>query len=576
MMTRFYSYITLLAAVVMLAACSSEDEMSLQGDEMTVQFTASLDGMLDSRAISDGSQVDVLTFAAFAPDGTEYQSMRRTDVAVVDGRATVTARVVRGQCYRFVFWAQNSTCQAYSFSSDMTKLNVNYDGMKANDETRDAFYAVDVENAATPVTGPFEREVTLRRPFAQVNFGTTAEDLAAANHEAPVTGSMIKIESGVCSQMNLLTGEASAPVAVQLNAGPLPAEKLAVDGEQYEYLSMNYLLANNEQSELTGITMTTVMNHNNVMAGAKVEVPSLPVQRNYRTNVVGRLLTTDVEWTVKIDASFGGENNYDANADRWDGASAKEPYFDEDTHTYEIYSASNLAWFQNNKPADGTTIMLMENSVDFMEKSLSPLFGGAKNITVDGNGNSIRNYAMTAAGNAGLFDGENLTVKNLTIYGAKVKATADGDGNAYAGAIVGKAKGTLTVQNCIVFGSTVEGVNGVGGVLGYANGNVSATNVKVGTSTILNTNAPNAGYVGAFIGLLGAGSHTLTDCEVSNAVVRAYMGGTTLACGKFVGCLNGDVNNLHLVRCTTMAYFEGQNELAQNHTPYSDLIGGVN
>ena len=54
------------------------------------------------------------------------------------------------------------------------------------------------------------------------------------------------------------------------------------------------------------------------------------------------------------------------------------------------------------------------------------------------------------------------------------------------------------------------------------------------------------------------------------------MGGATLACGKFVGCLNGDVNNLHLVRCTTMAYFEGQNELAQNHTPYSDLIGGVN
>lgn len=576
MKTRFYSYMTLLAVATLLAACSSEEEVVNPSDEMTVQFTASLDGMIDSRAISDGQQVDVLTFAAFDAEGNEYRSLRQTDVHVSGGKATVTTRVVKGQRYRFVFWAQNSTCQAYTFSDDMKSLTVNYDGLKANDETRDAFYAVDEVNLNEPVTGPFDREVTLRRPFAQLNFGTTTEDLAAANTEAPVTGSMINIKGGVFSQLNLLNGEATTPVEVTLQAGPMPDEKLTVDGTQYEYISMNYLLVNRDKSDITDVTMTAVMNHNNNLAGAKVEAASLPVQRNYRTNVVGRLLTTDVQWTIKIDASFGGENNYDADAKHWDGTSVSEPIYDEETHTYWIYEASNLAWFQNHQPQAGSTIKLMENSVDMDEHPMKPLFGGANNITVDGNGYSIRNFKITAQGSAGLFDAQNLTIKNLTIYGAKVTASPDdASGNAYAGAMVGQSIGTLTLQNSVVFGSTIQGVNGVGGVVGLAGGPVNATSVKVATSTILNTDATNAGCVGALIGQLNAGAHSLTDCEVNNAVVRCYMANNQLPCGKFIGCLRSDEANLQLVRCITMAYYEGKNEVAQAFTPYSDLIGGV-
>ena len=95
MKTRFYSYMTLLAVATLLAACSSEEEVVNPSDEITVQFTASLDGMIDSRAISDGSQVDVLTFAAFDAEGNEYRSLRQTDVAVSGGTATVTTIVCK-------------------------------------------------------------------------------------------------------------------------------------------------------------------------------------------------------------------------------------------------------------------------------------------------------------------------------------------------------------------------------------------------------------------------------------------------------------------------------------------------
>ena len=572
MKTRFYSYMTLLAVATLLAACSSEEEVVNPSDEMTVQFTASLDGMIDSRAISDGSQVDVLTFAAFDAEGNEYRSLRQTDVAVSGGTATVTTRVVKGQRYRFVFWAQNSTCQAYTLSEDMKTLSVDYDGMKANDETRDAFYAVDEVNLNEPVTGPFERNVTLRRPFAQLNFGTTAEDLDAANLQAPVTGSWISVEGGVYSQLNLLDGTASHPVAIEMEAGPLLGEKLIVDNTEYEHISMNYLLASPQPSKLTNVTMTTVMNRTNLETGVEVNVPSLPIQRNYRTNVVGRLLTQTVEWQVIIDPSFGNETNYDANASYWDSSTLSEPTLT--SNTYNITEASQLAWFQTHKPVDGATIRL-KKPLNFAGKALSPLFGGASNITVEGNEKAIRNFTLTAEGSAGLFDAVNLTINNLTIDKAMVTATADAQGNAYAGVVSGHQTGTLTLNNVIVYGSQVQGICGVGGIVGYAEGLVTATGAQVGTSTILNTDAANAGCVGALIGRLNAGAHSLTDCEVSNAVVRCFMANNQLPCGKFIGCLRGDVANLQLVRCITMAYYEGKNEVAQAFTPYSDLIGGV-
>ena len=41
--------------VLMTTACTSEDELIANGDELNVTFTAVLDQYIDSRAISDGS-----------------------------------------------------------------------------------------------------------------------------------------------------------------------------------------------------------------------------------------------------------------------------------------------------------------------------------------------------------------------------------------------------------------------------------------------------------------------------------------------------------------------------------------
>lgn len=571
----------MLVMVLTMAACSSEDDIITTGDEMSVTFTATLDQYIDSRAISDGSMVDKLIFIAYDQDGNEIAGLRQENVPVSGCRATVNTRVVKGHRYTFAFWAQNSNCTAYSFTSDHKSLNVDYSGY-ANDESRDAFYAVNTDFATDPVTVPFEKEVVLHRPFAQLNFGTTTEDLETANAYAPATGSRIVIEGGVCSTLNLLDGMASNPVKVETEAGPFPSEKLTVEGEQYEYLSMNYLLANNERSEITGITMTTVMNRLGKDASYPLEIESLPVQRNFRTNIVGRLITKAVNFRTVIDASFNGEIVHYDDEINWD-YKVKEPTFS--SGTYIINEPTELAWFQENAPVDGSTIKLM-HSFNMNGGALKPLLRGARNITIDGNGFLISEFKITGEGSAALFgNAEGLTVKNLTVNNVNVTATPDGQGNAVAGALVATATGTLTLENVTVNYPVIMGSCMVGGMVGQVatGGNIVMTGSKVANAIIENAeNGNRQGLAGGIVGYIASGAtaqHVFTSCEVYNTVVKARMSDTSLTSGKLIGAIQGnsDSDDVRINNCTVMVNFQGLDELAAAQvSPYGadQLIGG--
>ena len=567
--------------VLMTTACTSEDELIANGDELNVTFTAVLDQYIDSRAISDGSMVDKLIFIAYDENGNEIAGLRQENVPVSGGHATVNTRVVKGHRYTFAFWAQNSNCTAYRFGADYKSLNVDYNG-HANDESRDAFYAVNTDFAVEPVTEPFERNVTLHRPFAQLNFGTTTEDLETANAYAPATGSRIVITDGVFSSLNLLNGVASNPVPVELTAGAFPSEKLTVEGEQYEYLSMNYLLVNNDRSDITGITMTTIMNREGNDASYPLELETLPVQRNFRTNIVGRLITKAVDFKLVIDASFDGEYIYYGDEINWNKQVTEPAY---SNGTYTINQPTELAWFQDNAPVEGSTIKLMA-SFNMNEFALKPLLCGARNITIDGNEKTIRGIKINAQGSAALFgNAEGLTVKNLTIENAAVTATPDGQGNAVAAALVATASGTLTIENVIVNYPVIKGTCMVGGMVGQvaAGANIVATGSKVANAIIENTDAASRqGLAGGMVGYIASGAtaeQVFASCEVYNTVLKARMSEASLTSGKLIGAIQGssDSDVVRISGTTVMVNFQGLDEAAAaQQSPYGadQLIGG--
>lgn len=585
-MNKKLSYIaSMLLMVIMTTACNSEDDIIVNGDEMNVTFTATLDQSIDSRAISDGSMVDKLIFIAYDENGDEIAGLRQDNVPVSGGHATINTRVVKGHHYTFAFWAQNSACQVYSFSEDYKSLNVDYDGA-ANDESRDAFYAVNTDFALEPVTAPFEKEVVLHRPFAQLNFGTTALDINSVNQYAPATGSQIVIDSGVYSSLNLIDGVAGNPVKVETAAGPFIADSLTVDGKKYFYLSMNYLLVNNERSDIKGITMTTIMNRANIDASYDLEIESLPVQRNYRTNVVGHLITQKADFYVTIDNAFSDDVVifYDRTS-FWDGTTVEGPVLN--GNTYNITKASQLAWFQDHAPAEGSTISLKQH-LNFNGKALRPLLGGAANVTIEGNGYYIQSAQVSGEGYAALFgNATGLTVKDLTVDHITVTATPDNQGNAIAGAVVATAGGTTTFNNVNVQYCTVQGSCMVGGLVGNvaAGGNIAATGCDVSCCTIENAEgASPRGLAGGMVGYIASGAtaeQAFTSCEIYNTVVKARMseGEASLTSGKLIGAIQGAAATdvVRINSTVVMVNFQGLDEAAAaQQSPYGtdQLIGG--
>ena len=100
-------------------------------------------------------------------------------------------------------------------------VTVNYAGVN-NDETRDAFFkTVDVT-----VTGDMSVDVTLKRPFAQINVGCTTDDWNAAQaSNINVKTSAVTIKDAA-TKLNVIDGTVSGNQDVTYAAANIPTETL--------------------------------------------------------------------------------------------------------------------------------------------------------------------------------------------------------------------------------------------------------------------------------------------------------------------------------------------------------------
>lgn len=134
----------------------------------------------------------------------------------------------------------------------------------------------------------------LRRPFAQINIGTDDFDAAAA---AGYTVSESTIGVATYKTLNLLSGEVSDPVTATFVKKPIPTEdsKFSVNSKDYKYLSMSYVLVPKDKETVDIAFDYTLTNRT---------FTNVPVQRNYRTNIYGSLLTNTADFNVEIVPRF--------------------------------------------------------------------------------------------------------------------------------------------------------------------------------------------------------------------------------------------------------------------------------
>ena len=300
----------LMAGIILLAftACQS-DELANGGrnGEVAASFSVQLPG--------NGN--DAVTRAATAGDGTSVNRCimeiylndelysRQIGTIQSDGlTAGFDVRLVTSQTYKFVFWADHvesvedeaiKTDLHYN-TADLRNISMkgDYNG-SSKDDTRDAFFA----SLEKLVTNAFSGSVELTRPFGQLNIKT--EDLASIpdnQKEAfvPVTAglSFKNLYTGFNAATGDLLGE---PTSVAYKAA---SDVVDANGN----LTVDYLFAPNTAGGQHLVNMTLAVYN---AAGGQITTKALnniPVQRNYKTNVTGNLLTVDGKVNVTVAPAF--------------------------------------------------------------------------------------------------------------------------------------------------------------------------------------------------------------------------------------------------------------------------------
>lgn len=298
---RFYlKYLIALIGIVAVS-CTQDNitDSSLGGGQsVAINFVLSTEDAQSNptRAISDGTSVNQLYYAVYTESGEVVipKAIKRnaTGLASQSG-LSMTISLPSGRNYKAVFWAQNSDTEAYTLTDEMV-VSVNY-ALACNDEKRDAFYGV----TELFTTSDDKVEVTLHRPFAQLNAGTHTFDWEYVKgfHNFDITKSCVRVRD-VAHTLNLLTGELSDYGSASFKPGELPMEYLEVDvdedgaAEQYVYVAMAYLLADATPSTHTA-EFFFLNDENKAVMFEHQSANYVQLQRNCRTDYVGQVVTNN-------------------------------------------------------------------------------------------------------------------------------------------------------------------------------------------------------------------------------------------------------------------------------------------
>ena len=302
------------AMSVLAIACAKEP---VTGDGQTVEATFDVDvpGVeVSTKGLSDAASVNELICQVFLKGAKDknkhfvYTPVPELTqkVAVVGGKATVKLSLVKGQTYSFAFWAQTSDTGYYT-TDDLRSVTMNTDLVKANDPKMDAFFAIKDE---ARVTVSYSKVVHLKRALAQVNFGTKysgrSDELTAQKSYVTLTGVPNVFHPFMSGDSFACEGSET----VKFNENEVVSdESLSANGTEYSYLASAYVFALNPNTTITDASAVVTLNNGKTTT---IKAPNAPMKRNFRTNILGDLLTVDAEWNVDILPAFDGDNTYDA------------------------------------------------------------------------------------------------------------------------------------------------------------------------------------------------------------------------------------------------------------------------
>ena len=584
------------ALATALFASSCQQELLDTAGSSTVTYTVELPDVQTKAKTGDGLNVTHLIYEVWRTAKANDTELNESASGASEPRterlysAEATRQgdifkfdvdLVQNQNYTILFWAHvvdATGVNAYYNTSDLRSVTLTTRALGAFDEDRAAFYGIDFIVANEPRKAT--QQVTLTRPFGQLNLGTTERN--NPNYQLTVENTLVTVK-GASTEFNVATGVASSTKTANLTFAsdkPFTNEKL---NGTYEWIAMNYIFVPANQATLE-VDYTITTNHGSVTN----TVGNVPTKKNYRTNILGNLLTSKTDYIVDINANWVAD--YNGNED---GEFA--PAYNEETKTYEIATAQELTWVSEQAKAGNTFInktLVLMNDIDLNGVDWTPIadfHGTFKGLasTKAATYPTISNFTVNVAECAGLFgDITGGKLSDFNVRNATITA------NHYAGAVVGFMHGSGSITNVHVQNSTIsvtpilnasnkyDDGDKAGAIAGYfcADG----TNATMRMENCSATDVDILAYrdLGGLVGCLNGTDAYVGNCNVTDVRVTAdtdydYASNSAINAGEVVGRIEGaaTIGNDNVVTNVTVKIYKPIAESVQTEGANVNLLG---
>ena len=304
-MKKILAFAAFAAMIFAAGSCQKNEAIGGRGEACVTKFSVQMPQEATTKTVSEGENVDVVYYEIWDEDFANI--LGQGVESITDGRLEKEFVLVKNQTYNFIFWAQKGVESDAPFSWDTLKeIKVDYSKFTANNkDCYDAFYATAEDIMADGGT----KYVYLTRPFAQLNFGASVMDTAVG--EFTVESNTVTVKQ-VATVFDTRSGKASSTsselvdVTFTAEDGGLVQDEtenhkdLAVSSKNYYWVSMNYFLvpAETEANVVVNATFETTL------GTVSHSISSVPVQKNYRTNIVGDIFTNTSKFIIEIVPGF--------------------------------------------------------------------------------------------------------------------------------------------------------------------------------------------------------------------------------------------------------------------------------
>ena len=307
-MKKIIYSVAAMALAFFSASCQQENLEPVAGGT-TVTYTVNVPDAIATKADDGVTKLIYEVYRAAEVADLSKDPIYKGEATLTSGTASLELEFVKNQKFTVLFWAQNPDVTAYG-TEDLRAVTLTT-SLTANDADLAVFAGSDdVEDCVSKADG----NVSLVRPVSQINIATSPESLKVGTEtsytEVVLKKSSATVKKGLYKVYNVADKTVSEASDFEYTSTAVPAGTITVGTKEYTYVAMNYVGFAPETGATVDVDFTIVTSEGDI----EHSVSSVPVKANYKTNIIGNLITATDNYQVTLGAWETEETNVEVVA----------------------------------------------------------------------------------------------------------------------------------------------------------------------------------------------------------------------------------------------------------------------